>query len=396
MDNLKKYCNTNKLIYLTKIDREIGDFMLKQVPKVLKLYPENTNIYHKRALDILEIFYKPPPIGEETYCKKLFGLINVGESCYLDSVLFALFAIPNEFVDSNILYSDLKVNKNKFYMCTKSFEISSKQGEIDMNNRKKVQNSLREIAESIRGSKKVEYCTDLRLVLKRCPSVDNFYETGMKDPAEFLIYLLRMFDVDKVVKEEIVYYTNYKGNIYNLDIDETNPELKVMKRSIKKDESIIQYIDKTYLNNLNKNEVYYISKFLTTIDAEIENLIYTKKIYYSPYIVFYCERISFDILEYNRMILSGDVDLEKLSIKLNKIKIIPSKTITIESGDRFQLSSIVVWKDYHYTCYFKCGHTWYYYNDLNNNIKTIGTYQQMLRSNASPVSNGILYYYVSM
>ena len=44
-------------------------------------------------------------------CQQLGGLINTGDSCYLDSVLFALLAIPNKFVNKYLLFK--KINNNK-------------------------------------------------------------------------------------------------------------------------------------------------------------------------------------------------------------------------------------------------------------------------------------------
>jgi ubiquitin C-terminal hydrolase len=408
MEQLKKYCMSSSLIDLAEIDNQTTAFMLSQVPKVLALYPDINNVYHKRALQILEIFSEPPPIGDQTYCKKLYGLKNTLSSCYLDSVLFSLFAIPNRFVDESIIYSDLKLDagtSGSFYCAPRVEDPSditelNNSREIDLYNRNAVQQSLREIAESIRGTKSVDYCTNLRAVLEPCSSVDNFSEGGMKDPAEFLIFILRLFDTDKAVRKQTVYSTKFDINVYQTDLNESNPILKVERTSFMENESIIQYVDKSYLNNLNRKSIYYISKFLTTIDAVLNqkdtNIIYTKNLYSSPYVIFYCERISFSERAYNKMIESGIVNLENLPVSLNKVRIIPSRTITIGDGSRFQLSSIVVWKGYHYTSYFKCGLEWYYYDDMDSNIRKVGSYQRLLRSNPSPVTNGILYFYISL
>jgi hypothetical protein len=409
IEQVKKYCNSGSLLDLAEIDDETTGFMIEQVPKVLAKYPDKNNTYHKRALQILEIFYDPPPIEDETYCKQLYGLNNTGQSCYLDSVLFSLFAIPNSFVDESIIYSDLQIDKNtsgSFYCAprvdpkTISEDELNKIREVDLINRKAVQKSLREIAQSIRGRKSIDYCTDLRNVLKECSSIDNFAEAGMKDPAEFLIFILRMFDVDKTIREQIVYTTKFDINAYQTELSVTNPILSVKEVSLKINESIVQYIDKAYLNNLNKDSIYYMSKFLTTVEAELKigktNTIYTKNLYSSPYIVFYCERISFKERDYLAMIESGVVDFENLPVTLNRVKIMPSKSITIGDGSRFQLSSIVIWQNYHYTSYFKCGLDWYYYDDMRKSIKKIGLYEKLLRSRPSPVTNGILYFYISL
>jgi hypothetical protein len=407
MDQLKKYCITNSLNDLSKIDKETASFMLKKVPDVLAKYPDNKNIYHKKALQILEIFEEPPPVGSEEFCTTLKGLKNTGQSCYLDSVLFSLFAVPNEFVDYNILYTDLQYEtggSNGFFSCAPQANVNNKEEmqtsrELDFSNRQKVQHDLIQIAESIRGKKHVEYCVDLRATLRNCPTPDNFSETGMKDPAEFLIYILKLFNVDKSVRVQTVYSTNYIGNIYDLEFYPENPLFTVEKFSIKENENIVQFIDKTYLSNL-ENKIYYISKFLTSVDAVIEGspktTIYTKSLYSSPYVIFYVERTSFSTRDYNALIKGDDINLERLRIQLIKTKIIPTMTITLNDGSRFQLSSIVIYQSYHYTCYFKCGINWYYYDDLKSKIITVGSYKKMINSKPSPVTNGILYFYVKM
>jgi ubiquitin C-terminal hydrolase len=403
MDKLKKYCSSGKLKDMYKIDKDIASTMLKLVPIVLKKYPDINNFYHKRALQILELFYEPPPLGDEYKCKQLYGLSNIGSSCYLDSVLFALFAIPNKYIDENILYKELEY-ENKFFNCINNIDSSglslSELKQIDLDNKKKVQSMLRQIAESIRGSNTVKDCTDLRSAFKPCSSVDNFYEIGMKDPAEFLFFILKLFNIESHIttREKIVYTTTSNKNTYEMELEYNNPLLQVRDISIDRNENIVQLIDKEYLRRLDHKKEYYISKFITLIETEIPSekttILYTKKLFSSPYIIFYCNRINFEEETYNKMIESGVINIEELPIELNELKIIPSKTITIGNGSRFQLSAVVIWTNYHYTCYFKCGKVWFYYNDLDSNISYIGSYKKFLKSDPSPVTNGILYFYV--
>ena len=50
---------------------------------------------------------------QSSHCFNLKGFKNIGgTSCYMDSVLFALLAVPNSFVQKNILNKNLS-NKNK-------------------------------------------------------------------------------------------------------------------------------------------------------------------------------------------------------------------------------------------------------------------------------------------
>lgn len=376
---IKTYCDNPSLKNLHNIDNDTQKILLELVPKVLKKYPEYNNIYHRRALQILELFDKPPVIIGN--CEKLKGLVNTDSSCYLDSALFSLFALKNDFIDKNILYSTLQ--PNPLYNCVPKRTKKKDKLIIDLLNREEVQKNLVKITESLRDKNDIKYCTYLRSSFKNCPSIENYYKKGEKDVGEFLAYILKMFDVDKAVKRMDKYMTSSEENLYLSEIPiDLNPEMYKISEFIYYTESIIQFIDNSQIRFLDQNEDYYISKFITVIENIIEekayDVVYTKSIISSPYIIF-------DI---------GRVNIE--NEKFMKTKIIPSQTLTIESGNRFQLSAIVIWKKNHYTNYFKCNSLWYYYDDTESFIKEIGTYEDMLKSSPSAITNGKLYFYVSI
>ena len=85
-------------------------------------------------------------------------------------------------------------------------------------------------------------------------------------------------------------------------------------------------------------------------------------------------------------------DDETLKEHFYKINIIPSKNIKIEDS-KFNLCSIIVYKNMHYTCYFMCANQWYYYDDTAlQTIKFVGEYDDLLKHKPSPKKNGILYF----
>ena len=82
----------------------------------------------------------------------LSGLHNSGTSCYLDSVLFCLFAIPNQFINDTILFCDINKCAHK-----------------DIKFLKQVQKILLEITTSIRITKNIKFCTKFSNLNQKIP-----------------------------------------------------------------------------------------------------------------------------------------------------------------------------------------------------------------------------------
>ena len=72
-------------------------------------------------------------------CDTLFGLKNIDASCYIDSVIMAIFARQNDFIDKKILYK-------------KTTKETSRQFQAELQN----------IVASIRYNKNIDYCLNIR------------------------------------------------------------------------------------------------------------------------------------------------------------------------------------------------------------------------------------------
>ena len=295
-------------------------------------------------------------------CEIIRGLNWTGASCYLDSVLVALFATPTEFTEK-MLYDP---------------EYHTTQGVI-------VQKQLRKIVESMRGQKLVKTCSNLRLAFKQVYHPEKYWDSNTKDAGEFLVYLLSIFpDTNTASLTETGYFTN--------NLTDLNPSDKVQANTIIDTRaSIVWTVDSLYLAQqppTAKISDFTTMQFTSTFDKE--NLYidektgkkYRKKttvrsLVDAPYIVF-------NIMRKN-VITNG----------LIKIRIIPDETIELPENRFFTLSSIVVYVPGHYVCYFSCGNTWYFYDDSGgmHNIKKIGGYTSLLKSNPSVTTSGVLYFY---
>jgi len=308
----------------------------------------------------------------------LLGLLsNIGNSCYLDSVLLSLLTVQNEFVDSHILYAQLKNRPVSRLDCIP--ENTPKLPEIDLRNRNRVQNELIKITNSIRGNKDVKRCTSLRKILESCPHEEDFSDTRQKDAGEFLGYILNIFDTNVAVKQFDIYHTNdLNSDIDNIPKTDTNIDNKA---------SIVHTIYHNDLLNIPNNTK--INSLLTSIEdsgeLEPDNYIngYKRRvevqtIIQAPYLIFNLKRAS------------------PYSTRTISTKIIPDKTIIV-GNKSLSLSAIVVHRGSrsggHYTAYLKLGQVWYYYNDLGPSIKRVGTYKNLLSYDPSPIKYGTLHFY---
>lgn len=325
----------------------------------------------------------PAEVTDGPNCRNIRGLKWVGNSCYMDSTLVSMFATPSKFTN-DIITMNLETKQlpysGKNYPCGKS-------AEEDLKNRKKVQQGLREVAESIRGSgSRIDYCSNLREAFRNCPDPENYFDNREKDAGEFLGYILSMFPVNVAHKRKITYGTN--------NMDEIPPSDALVETSniVDKQASVIQWVDPFKLAQ--QNGEVYISEYIkqiqdsypTAFDDPFEALgqkfirrISIESIDESPYIIFSLKRIS----NFVSFITS---------------RVVPDSSISLPNGKIFDLSAIVLYLDNHYTCTFRCGSVWYYFNDLGNSgeytLREIGNYQKMLKINPSPITNGTLYFYV--
>jgi len=316
---------------------------------------------------------------KDTGCR-FTGLKYTGNSCYQDSTLLALLAIPNDFVTANILEKNVKsISRlsNREIVCDNNTE-------LDYRRRQAIQNELVRITKSMRGeissSDRVQYCSNLRALLKGCPSASRqeFYGTGTQDAGEFLQYILALFQVNGLERIRSTDLTNDLSPI---------PKKTLTSRMIKEEvspvvlipaEALVSVPIKYYLTQT-EDAVLDAANLVKGPDHQrykrrIEQTVITK----GDYLVFYVQRLS----------LHGERPV-RLYTKIN-----PSETIELARSSRsLSLFAIVVHKNVHYTCYIKCDDIWYYYNDLTAEIVSVGSFNDMLQSTPNPEKEGVLYFY---
>lgn len=316
-------------------------------------------------------------INKSTFnSNSLHGLQNTGSSCYLDSVLFCLLAIPNEFINNNILFCDI----NEYIYKDTEFL-------------KKVQKVLLEITRSIRITKDVKSCAKFSNLIEKCQlnGMPNFGNNGNQDAGEFLIYILSIFNINCKSKIRI---ENYATNIIT---KYRKKDLIKTSTFFEKNGSILLFIDcfKLIEKNSKSNLLFYFTKNIQDTGELQDNsklciikkgvkTYYNRQITYTtlidtPYLIFSLQRIN------------------SITNNIINTEIIPTQKITLESGRILYLNSIILYigdvNSGHYITYFRYNKKWYTYDDIGAKISIIGNYFKMLSKTPSVKNKGVLYFY---
>ena len=300
-------------------------------------------------------------------CINIKGLKWEGMSCYADSILVALFAQPNSFIDDNILNIDLHNNPMNTFPCSKN-----RNKDEDLNIRLKIQKELNLICNSIRGiGPYIAEIKNLRKLFKNCPDTEKYYNNEMKDSGEFLTYIFNFFPTIKCITNTLIIGTNNNEDtsefiINNLDNNEIYSTINVDKKA-----SVIRIVDPILLDKYDSISSSDLFEILDDDNLDEENLFmpknssktFNRKITYttiidSPYLVLNLKRLSFDS-------------------KYIKTKVYPDETFVLQNGQKYVLLAVILFSSSHYTCIFKSCNEWYYYNDISSNsssyeLKKIG------------------------
>ena len=336
-------------------------FILKSdlIEEVQNLYPHYTQLSKMKKSDLLFIHKKQ--------CNDI-PLIYSQNSCYMDSLFIALFSGDiNEKIYNLII-------PNKPY---------SK--EID-----KIKNQIRKNYDVIIGKTYKEItCTHLRRNLHKFYKIyaethNNLEHINWKydqvDPTQLLEFLLEIFNNSISIKENI---KMYYGTSKKFTMQDLTPGATRTENSL----NVIHDINVDVLMNKNRTKckdkvllrnIFPIRKEVVYLDDD-NKLKVNGKMFSTKVTVVKILSAQFVYVNIDRVVLNQEDDestkIDTLIIPFQKLKLVDNKL-------PLYLKSILIHHGSsnggHFVCIFDCKGTWYLYDDLDNNIETIGSFGDVL------------------
>lgn len=349
IDIFCKYKIKHKLLLL---HNDIKNIFLKLAYNSLDIYSKDEDKLNL-CLDVINTLEKGPIVKS-----KIKFISAVANSCYMDSVLVCLLCPEIKYIDDKIL----KGNTNNKY-CKTALEI---------------QKELRNIKYYLYGIKKEQQytCRNIKNIFKDCDELKQFATSDIQDPTEFLSKLFSIFDTNNFKTSTITYVSNDNIN-WESDAPVINDK-----------ESVIRIID---LKSIKKptNKLLFISDFITYWDIgelgvnDLFLLNGKKYKYFKKETKF----LYSDILIIN-------ITRKDINGSFINYPIYPNEIILLNNMDKYYLCSCVIYTGYgHYIAYIKNNTNWYVYNDLEPNIYYIGSFNEMLKLERTPLRNGVIFIY---
>jgi hypothetical protein len=325
------------------------------------------------------------------------GLYWVGQSCYLDSSLFALFAglEDTEFI-KQLLTMNLDVHKDDLAFFK---NLCAEDEDEDLEIRKDIQKELLKISNSItRKGDRVLDCCELRNTLARCPTTEKYYKEKQAESGGFIYYLLNMFPTSKMSKTETIYGThNITDSFRRLkrnkeleittstrDILNSVPIHLVGQDILLKDEYISgeeKVLLSATLSSISDSGMLTPTSLYT--DKKYRRKISVEEIVYTPCLIF----------NIARQLGERDDDIIFLETEIEK------EDVIMINDSRFSLCAVVMFRDRHYVSIAKMDYYWYYYNDLSNQITQYNTFEDIVSESKinpsilNPLTHGVQFYY---
>ena len=329
-----------------KVIRDNGDN--KQIEKITKMTKEDYIKIIKKQYPYYVYLnkYKIEELKEisERVCNNIYINYDGYNSCYIDSLMVALFNTKNDMIRKILLDAPLKYYEN----CPELLDYGNE-----------IREELIKIYITISMQKKnsqITKCTNFRLLMQKYydaykKNVNKKYDTiewtrTQNDYSDILIFLTIIFDIPNILKYKI---NDRIEERYFVDLFPVDELLKTDKIYIKdfypKYTKIMEYEN-------SKNEVKYHKDNIEYLSSK------------------------FLFILFNRKILS-----EKL-----ETKIIPTLKLTLkENPYNLYLNSIIIHQGGndggHFICLYECKGIWYEYNDLNvSNKYVIGTLEDIINN----------------
>jgi hypothetical protein len=166
---------------------------------------------------------KAIPINDE--CLDVEKYKYESNSCYMDSLLFALFSVPTKFVESYIIKADMaKLRRYVSALRVHDVKISTEDTNKIMDYIESVHKILLEVRNKYAGTLEQDYCRNLRPILLKDPihildvkHTKPFASKKQEDVGEFLQAIFKTFYISNVdMVEEKTYLNSSDHSIYKV------------------------------------------------------------------------------------------------------------------------------------------------------------------------------------
>ncbi len=279
------------------------------------------------------------------------GYINYDghNSCYIDSTIFALFHTPNKWINKTFF-------RNKLPDDSQLYSISTE-----------IRQVVKSIYSDLHTGEKSLKCSNLRQLFATFEKTYNskFKTVRKENQTKWLSRQQEPSDVLNILMK-----------IFNI-----KPDVDIMISS-----KTTKRTEKTFFNSpiidvgeLKTNKIVYIKNYIPLL-SETYDLDNGSKYTKTTKII-------------NANVLFINVSRNYLNIEKIKTPVIPQEYI--ELSQKLNCVSILLHhgnntKTGHYTCMFKYYKKWYHYDDLNNDYKYIGNFDDMLSWNNNYVTKNLV------
>ena len=267
-------------------------------------------------------------------------LKNKNDSCYIDVALLSLFRSPCPLIRRSIIREQ--------YDCIQDNVCGGSESRCHV---EELQREIKRIAIDLSKGKKTNIDC-LREKLVNCPKLnetERFDKVGMNDPSVFIEFLFSLFPC---LKEAVEMQKRFQC-----------PDCK---------EKVQLY---THVPPLK----YLVTGPLENIHGtELSSLINEQKHDFSD--------VPFIIFDLTRVDDRGDF--------VDDVVVYPEKKLRLGKS-LVWLTSIVVWLDFHYTCYTLIKNEWYHFDDTKKKAFIVGDYDDLLscKRGGSPLTNAKWFVY---
>lgn len=308
------------------------------------------------------------------------GLPNIGNSCYLDSVLFCLFLTENSFIQKNILNS-----KKSYIECQTKIQSKSLLNELK---------TVFKLMIKSFENKEEQTCQSVKTVIskyrKTCPILmkySNFSNGSQHESLEFLQMIATIFGLNglKNIGSQIEFWKRY--GVFT----KSHKNVRWFDPFIRNDKkaSFIYFVDHTIFKSSPKSIKKYLASDTKTFDIEAK---------YKKCLV-NCSQEKISVVKFSDLFV---VALDRASPFTQEIihsKVTINQTLTSLDGKTLHIDSIIIHLGHdtssgHYIAFKRYKNKWFLYDDLKTSLRIFDSWKEVTKYHTNLVStHGILYFY---